>query len=92
MGDPPRPQPISDLPCLRRRLGPQAVIDGQRNQVALPPARPLVGEQAKGDAVGAARHANGDFRPRLERPDARHERIERRGCERPGFGHAAGVA
>ncbi len=62
--------------CHRRRLGcrgrTQPVIDDQRLQCAAACARPGIGQQRQGHAVGAARNARGQTRRRLERPERRH--------------------
>src|SRR5262249_13673212 len=60
----------------RARLRTQAMIDGECHDAAAPPARPVGGQQAKTQAVRAARYRDGGHGAGLERADRCHQTVE----------------
>ena len=59
-------QPDGKAPDFRATLGPQAVIDGQRANLAAVLTRPTIGENGKRQAVGSAGNGDSEERRVLE--------------------------
>ena len=76
MHDAARLEPPSHLLRLRRGFRAQAVIDRKRRDAALAPARPGIGQQAKGETVRTAGNGEGQMGGRLERSRRRHQANE----------------
>jgi len=76
MMDAARRKPHADLPRLCRRLWPQTMIDGQRQDRATVRPGPIVHQKRESEAIGTAGNANRDQRLRFEPPEGRQRRSE----------------
>jgi hypothetical protein len=87
VGDAALGEPLADLGRLSGSEFTQAVVDGERGQIAAPRFSPIPGKQRQRHAVGAAGDRHSQSRPRLERLETRHQRGEFNSADRRRLAH-----